>query len=429
MKHGEKKEDHSHHEHSYYLMSRSPPRLSNRFKRYTPLNTSRETILQEVHYLQLLRPPGCLESTKSSYRGDKSKRCEFHHTFGHTTEECVVLRDQIERLIRECHLDHYIRPSYQPHQGHSETPQLDSTVDDHNPEGIDKNLHDPVVISVFIVGFLVRKVLVDQRSSADVLFYLTLERMGISETSLHPYHGELVNFSVDRVNVKGRLRIATTFSSTPITRTINIQFLVVHCTSPYNMILDRPSLNNLGAMVSTHHLAIKFPISETEVGVIHADQREAHACYNECLKLKSTEPQPKILDLDPKGDIQERPQPVDDLDPIQIGTSPEQVTYIGAHIPNELKAQALADLFIEFTNQGDTPNQREAWTLFVDGTSNEKRRGAGIILENGQGIALEQSLLFQFKANNNQAEYEALIPGLKLAQEVKARSIIVKSDS
>ena len=52
------------------------------------------------------------------------------------------------------------------------------------------------------------------------------------------------------------------------------------------MIPGRPSINTLGAVVSTPYLALKYPISPTEVGVIHADQKEVQQCYNESLKRK-----------------------------------------------------------------------------------------------------------------------------------------------
>ena len=42
---------------------------------------------------------------------------------------------------------------------------------------------------------------------------------------------------------------------------------------------------------------------------------------------------------------------------------------------------------------------------------------------------IKQSLKFEFKASNNQAEYEALIVGLQLAREMGANDLIVKSDS
>jgi len=55
------------------------------------------------------------------------------------------------------------------------------------------------------------------------------------------------------------------------------------------------------------------------------------------------------------------------------------------------------------------------WILSVDGATNSKGSGAGIILEDPQGALIEQSLHFAFRASNNQAEYEALIAGMLLA--------------
>ncbi|WOL20708.1 hypothetical protein Cni_G29514 [Canna indica] len=66
-----------------------------------------------------------------------------------------------------------------------------------------------------------------------------------------------------------------------------------------------------------------------------------------------------------------------------------------------IKAQVLANFVTEFTDHEGIPNQVETWTLLVDDASNEKGSEADIILENGQGIALEKPFKFQFKANNN----------------------------
>ena len=55
------------------------------------------------------------------------------------------------------------------------------------------------------------------------------------------------------------------------------------------MILGRPSLNTLGAIVSTPHLPLKFVISATEVGFIHADQKDVRRCYHESLSKKGKE--------------------------------------------------------------------------------------------------------------------------------------------
>jgi ribonuclease HI len=52
-----------------------------------------------------------------------------------------------------------------------------------------------------------------------------------------------------------------------------------------------------------------------------------------------------------------------------------------------------------------------------------------VVLEGPDGVLIEQSLRFAFKASNNQAEYEALIAGMKLAREMEVTDLRAKSDS
>jgi len=65
----------------------------------------------------------------------------------------------------------------------------------------------------------------------------------------------------------------------------------------------------------------------------------------------------------------------------------------------------------------------------MDGSSNQQGSGVEVILEGPGGLLIEQALRFAFKANNNQAAYEALIVGMLLAKELGAQSLLVKSDS
>jgi len=69
------------------------------------------------------------------------------------------------------------------------------------------------------------------------------------------------------------------------------------------------------------------------------------------------------------------------------------------------------------------------WVLSVDGSSNQKCSGAGVILEGPNGLLIEQALWFAFKVSNNQAEYEALIVGMLLAKEMGVKGLLAKSDS
>nr|KYP51750.1 Retrovirus-related Pol polyprotein from transposon 412 family [Cajanus cajan] len=92
-----------------------------------------------------------------------------------------------------------------------------------------------------------------------------------------------------------------------------------------------------------------------------------------------------------------------------------------------LKAQCLADFIAELTPI--TVEEPQEWTLHVDGSSNSKGGGAGIILERPNQVTVEQSLKFSFKVTNNQAKYEALLAGLRLARDLGARKVSCNSDS
>lgn len=55
-----------------------------------------------------------------------------------------------------------------------------------------------------------------------------------------------------------------------VTKVVN--FLVVNYPSAYNVIIDRPTLNQMKAITSTYHLLMHFPI-EGEVGEVRRDQK------------------------------------------------------------------------------------------------------------------------------------------------------------
>ena len=65
----------------------------------------------------------------------------------------------------------------------------------------------------------------------------------------------------------------------------------------------------------------------------------------------------------------------------------------------------------------------------MDGASSTKGASAGIVIITPEGIRLKHSFRLGFKASNNEAEYEALIVGLKTAFDLGARNVEVYSDS
>jgi len=93
-----------------------------------------------------------------------------------------------------------------------------------------------------------------------------------------------------------------------------------------------------------------------------------------------------------------------------------------------IKSQALADFATELTPY-PTEEGESKWTLYVDGSLNNRSCGAGVVLEGPGEIVIEQAMKFDFKTSNNQAEYEVIIVGLHLAIELEITTLICKSDS
>jgi len=146
--------------------------------------------------------------------------------------------------------------------------------------------NDPVVISVVIAGRKVHRVLVDQGSSADVMFWSTFNKLQLSPNLLRPYTGCLYGFADNPVEVRGYLELRTTFTDGVASRTEGIRYLVVNANSAYNILLGRPTLNRLRAVSSTRHMKMKLLDLSGKVIVIKSDQEEARKCYENSLKTK-----------------------------------------------------------------------------------------------------------------------------------------------
>ena len=67
--------------------------------------------------------------------------------------------------------------------------------------------------------------------------------------------------------------------------------------------------------------------------------------------------------------------------------------------------------------------------MYADDSSNKVACGVGVVLEGSGDLILEQALKFDFKATNNQVEYEVILVGLNLAYDIGAHEVTCKSDS
>ena len=102
--------------------------------------------------------------------------------------------------------------------------------------------------------------------------------MGIDRTRLIPTNALLVGFGGIRVFPLGAVTLSVTAGDYPQQITKDITFLVVDCSSAYNGILGRLTLNSWKAATSTYHLMIKFP-TDYGIGELRGDQVAACECY------------------------------------------------------------------------------------------------------------------------------------------------------
>ncbi|KFK26842.1 hypothetical protein AALP_AA8G300800 [Arabis alpina] len=94
------------------------------------------------------------------------------------------------------------------------------------------------------------------------------------------------------------------------------------------------------------------------------------------------------------------------------------------------KSQVLVDFLIELP-EDQTPKEVRPgiWELHVDGSSSKNGSGVGIRLASPTGEILKQSFRLGFRASNNEAEYEALIAGMRLTRGLNIEHVRAFCDS
>ena len=88
--------------------------------------------------------------------------------------------------------------------------------------------------------------------------------MKLGRDQLRLVNSSLVGFGGMKVQPAGAISLPVVVGAYPQQITKNVNFLVVDCSSSYNAIIGRPTLNSWKAVTSTYHLLVKFP---TEHGV------------------------------------------------------------------------------------------------------------------------------------------------------------------
>jgi hypothetical protein len=114
-------------------------------------------------------------------------------------------------------------------------------------KSIDHN--DAMVIEVNIAGWVIEKVLVDNGSSADILFIKTFKKMSLSLHMLHPLEYPLLGFGGKPIKPAGKITLPLSFGYLDNARTKTLMFDVVDMYHPYLAIFGRGFINKFDAVI------------------------------------------------------------------------------------------------------------------------------------------------------------------------------------
>ncbi|VFQ62736.1 unnamed protein product [Cuscuta campestris] len=290
-------------------------------------------------------------------------------------------------------------------------------------------------------------------------------------------------FTGDTIEAEGSIVLPAELGSGEKTVWKKMRFIVVDIKCVHNAILRRPGINRVGAVISMPHLCMKFH-TPGGVGEVKGDQRNARECYARAVK-KMTKGVNVISQEITKGETREKLEP--EAETVEIELHPgdsSRMVRIGTNLPEDLKAQitrvlqeyagifawSVADMpgidrsvicHRLAVREGSRPVRQKKrylasdwrdfvkkevkdllsvdlpvnepidqwWEMAVDGASGPRGYGGGIVFTTPEGFKIYHAIVFNFKLTNNEAEYEALTRGLRLAQALKISRVSIKSDS
>ena len=155
--------------------------------------------------------------------------------------------------------------------------------------------------------------------------------MRLGRDLLRPACSPLIGFGGMKVQPIGIVTLPVVVGSYPQQVTKLVNFLVVDCSSSYNAIIGRPTLNSWKAVTSTYHLSIKFP-TKCGIGQVQGDQLATRECY---LAMMALNEQVQMMSIEERRFVAEPIKVLEDIS-LEEG-NPEKFTRIGTSMKKKTK--------------------------------------------------------------------------------------------
>ncbi|VFQ77706.1 unnamed protein product [Cuscuta campestris] len=276
-----------------------------------------------------------------------------------------------------------------------------------------------------------------------------LKKLKLERSMLRPLQTPLSSFTGASIEAEGQITLPVTLGLGNRTVTKQMRFVVVDIKCVHNATLGRPRINQVRAIISMAHLCMKF-YTPKGIGEERGDQKNARSCYLEVVK-KMTRQFEQIELVSQQEELRTEIVQVltryKSLFAWSVADMPGMDRSVICHRLSVLegsrlvrqKKRFLASDRRDFVKKEvkDLLEEEEParaitelwWSMSVDGASGPKGYGGGVVFTTPEGFKVYHALIFNFKLTNNEAEYEALIGGLRLAKTLQITCLRIKSDS
>ncbi|GJU96822.1 reverse transcriptase domain-containing protein [Tanacetum coccineum] len=241
---------------------------------------------------------------------DPNKYCEFHADTGHSTDECMQLRKQIDEMIKSGKLSQFIKELKQSDkpkaQKKGETAGKDKPLailmiqpwervakqrvtQSFSPEttisfpslGEEDGTEGPMIIEAEIGGHFVHRIYVDGGASSEVLYEHCFVRLRPEVRSqMVPATTSLIGFSGETIWPIGQISLLVKIGDEDHSTSAWMNFMVIRSPSQHNGIIGRTGIRKIRAVPSTAHGMLKFPVKGGTVTI-----RSSRAIPMECAMI------------------------------------------------------------------------------------------------------------------------------------------------
>ena len=118
-----------------------------------------------------------------------------------------------------------------------------------------------------------KRVLIDQESSAEVMYPDIFKGLGLKNEDLTKFDTPLMGFDGRMVILEGQISLPMNMEG----KEVMVTFIVVVSFSSYTAILRRPWIHAMGAVSSNLHVKVKFH-TEQGIAVVRGNQQFARQC-------------------------------------------------------------------------------------------------------------------------------------------------------